>query len=258
MCFFSSWCILSTLMIYYDIVVFLSYNASQLKKTGQVLAPYFSEEMEKSSYVPPRYIPLGQSDREESDLEKSILSKTDQSPTKNESIIDVPVQWSSGICACFDDLQSCTLTSTFQPCFFSILWIVHVSRVIIGGGNIDPLTNKWVIESQSGQIKKVSLKREPVKRVESCLKCIFVTHNLLISSFKYFQIVFVIIVNAPSIQQDKSWRELGSPQFHPVFLIKNDPFLPITQPAQATYVATSYSYHRVTRYCILLHTIFIF
>ncbi|PWA38320.1 PLAC8 family protein [Artemisia annua] len=69
-----------------------------------------------SGYVPPRYIPLGQSDREESDLEKHILPTTDESPTKNERVSDVPVEWSSGICACFDDLQSC-LVGTICPCY---------------------------------------------------------------------------------------------------------------------------------------------
>ncbi|KAL8232668.1 hypothetical protein R6Q57_002446 [Mikania cordata] len=69
---------------------------------------------EKSGYVPPPYIPLGQSDREESDLEKHILS--DESPSKNETLTDAPVQWSSGICACFDDLQSCFI-GTVCPCF---------------------------------------------------------------------------------------------------------------------------------------------
>ncbi|XP_071737618.1 cell number regulator 5-like [Rutidosis leptorrhynchoides] len=72
--------------------------------------------MEKSGYVPPRYIPLGQSEQDESDLEKNMLSKTDQSPTKDEVVNDVPVQWSSGICACFDDLQSCFI-GTICPCY---------------------------------------------------------------------------------------------------------------------------------------------
>lgn len=66
---------------------------------------------EQSGYIPPRYIPLGQSD-----LETSILSNTDESQSQNESSSDVPVQWSSGICACFDDLQSCSI-GTICPCF---------------------------------------------------------------------------------------------------------------------------------------------
>ncbi|KAI3732962.1 hypothetical protein L1987_64175 [Smallanthus sonchifolius] len=69
---------------------------------------------EQSGYIPPRYIPLGQSDREKSDLEKSILA--DESPSKDETLSDVPIQWSSGICACFDDLQSCFIGS-LCPCF---------------------------------------------------------------------------------------------------------------------------------------------
>lgn len=71
---------------------------------------------EHSGYIPPRYIPLGQSDQEESDLEKSILSTTDKSPPEDERVSNVPVQWSSGICACFDDLQSCCI-GTVCPCY---------------------------------------------------------------------------------------------------------------------------------------------
>ncbi|KAI3806636.1 hypothetical protein L1987_22547 [Smallanthus sonchifolius] len=70
--------------------------------------------MNKSGYIPPPYIPLRQSNREESDLEKHILS--DESPTKNETDNDAPILWSSGICACFDDLQSCCI-GAICPCY---------------------------------------------------------------------------------------------------------------------------------------------
>ncbi|KAM0027434.1 hypothetical protein Hdeb2414_s0019g00540131 [Helianthus debilis subsp. tardiflorus] len=71
---------------------------------------------EHRGYIPPPYIPLGQSDQEESDLEKRILS--DVSPTKTELVNDAaaaeaPLLWSSGICACFDDLESCMLTNFY-------------------------------------------------------------------------------------------------------------------------------------------------
>ncbi|CAH1445815.1 unnamed protein product [Lactuca virosa] len=69
---------------------------------------------EQIGYIPPRYIPLGQSDHEPSDLETSILSTNDQPPSPKKN--DVPLEWSSGICACFDDLQSCIVGSVC-PCF---------------------------------------------------------------------------------------------------------------------------------------------
>ncbi|KAK9065693.1 hypothetical protein SSX86_015094 [Deinandra increscens subsp. villosa] len=69
---------------------------------------------EQSGYIPPRYIPLIQSDQEESDLEKSILP--DKSSTKNETDNDAPILWSSGICACFDDFESCCI-GTICPCY---------------------------------------------------------------------------------------------------------------------------------------------
>lgn len=57
----------------------------------------------QSGYVPPPYIPLGQSD-----------SEAEIVPGKEELAVphhpdDGPVQWSSGICACCDDMQSCML-----------------------------------------------------------------------------------------------------------------------------------------------------
>ncbi|KAJ0513507.1 putative PLAC8 motif-containing protein [Helianthus annuus] len=78
---------------------------------------YQTTMKEHRGYIPPPYIPLGQSDREESDLEKRILS--DVSPTKSEPVNDAaeaPLLWSSGICACFDDLESCCI-GTICPCY---------------------------------------------------------------------------------------------------------------------------------------------
>ncbi|KAJ0027458.1 hypothetical protein Pint_35988 [Pistacia integerrima] len=64
----------------------------------------------QSGYVPPPYIPLGQSD-----------SEAEIVPRKEELVVphhpgDGPVQWSSGICACCDDMQSCCL-ALFCPWF---------------------------------------------------------------------------------------------------------------------------------------------
>lgn len=58
----------------------------------------------QGSYVPPPYIPLGQSDKEPEDVSEVVV----QAPTSSN---DGPVQWSSGICACCDDMPSCMLLS---------------------------------------------------------------------------------------------------------------------------------------------------
>ncbi|KAJ8759809.1 hypothetical protein K2173_009910 [Erythroxylum novogranatense] len=63
-----------------------------------------------SSYVPPTYVPLGQSD-----IEAEISPRND-----NHSVVpgesDRVVPWSSGICACCDDIQSCCI-GLFCPCY---------------------------------------------------------------------------------------------------------------------------------------------
>ncbi|XP_021751187.1 cell number regulator 5-like [Chenopodium quinoa] len=63
------------------------------------------------SYVPPPYIPLGQS---EEDYE--ALTAGNNEASASISISDGTVQWSSGICACCDDTPSCCI-GTFCPCY---------------------------------------------------------------------------------------------------------------------------------------------
>ncbi|XP_014519993.1 protein PLANT CADMIUM RESISTANCE 10 [Vigna radiata var. radiata] len=63
-------------------------------------------------YVPPAYIPLGQSDSEV--VHVSPLQRNEEHPGSNRPNQMQP-QWSSGICACFDDTQSCCI-GCLCPC----------------------------------------------------------------------------------------------------------------------------------------------
>lgn len=63
---------------------------------------------EKGDYVPPRYIPLRESEEADAEEEANTTPTSLEVDVSGETR-DGPKQWSSGICACFDDIQSCTL-----------------------------------------------------------------------------------------------------------------------------------------------------
>jgi len=77
----------------------------------------------KGHYVPPSYIPLTQSD---ADTEVETTTPNLEIAV-SESTKDDPRQWSSGICACFDDMQSCMLLLSVIQTFFILL---HESNLL--------------------------------------------------------------------------------------------------------------------------------
>ncbi|XP_010909558.1 cell number regulator 5 [Elaeis guineensis] len=64
----------------------------------------------QGSYVPPPYIPLNQSEA------GAESASEDDSHPSHHPVSQDPKQWSSGICACCDDMQSCCI-GTVCPCF---------------------------------------------------------------------------------------------------------------------------------------------
>ncbi|CAL5417261.1 unnamed protein product [Camellia sinensis] len=90
----------------------------------------------QSSYVPPAYIPLGQSD-----IEAEVVAPNDEIPVSaHPGISGAPAQWSSGICACCDDLQSLIVDSGIMKNIdyskilkYVILQKVKVPLILISG-----------------------------------------------------------------------------------------------------------------------------
>lgn len=79
--------------------------AGQALKQGTAPSLALSPMVGQTTYVPPPYVPLGQSDAEADPVSPADAIAA-QLHNNNGS-----GQWSSGICACFDDMQSCTLLS---------------------------------------------------------------------------------------------------------------------------------------------------
>lgn len=88
-----------------------TYRLDSFERNWEEYVVYQRKMDGRRSYVPPAYVPLGQSDSE-----AEIISGDESHPTPNE-LKDGLSQWSSGICACCDDMQSCTLLSAFWPWF---------------------------------------------------------------------------------------------------------------------------------------------
>lgn len=68
----------------------------------------------RGSYMPPTYIPLGGLEQSDSEAEKDevevAMVPSQMMKAKSEGS-GMPHQWTSGICACCDDPQSCKITS---------------------------------------------------------------------------------------------------------------------------------------------------
>ncbi|CAN0858117.1 Protein PLANT CADMIUM RESISTANCE 10 [Linum grandiflorum] len=64
----------------------------------------------QNGYVPPAYVPLGQSD-----AEPEVVQPKEERYVPHH-VGDGPARWSSGICACCDDMPSC-LIGCLCPCY---------------------------------------------------------------------------------------------------------------------------------------------
>ncbi|KAF3580142.1 hypothetical protein DY000_02035757, partial [Brassica cretica] len=91
-----------------DLVSLVPFCSPILLPLLPFLSSFLKSRMkEKGHDVPPRYIPLRESG--EADAEGVATTPSLEVAVSGDTTRDSPKQWSSGICACFDDIQSCTL-----------------------------------------------------------------------------------------------------------------------------------------------------
>ncbi|KAJ4782576.1 Plant cadmium resistance protein [Rhynchospora pubera] len=81
---------------------------TEVEKNSRLIKAQIDQKKmeEKSAYVPPKYIPINSSDA------GTIMGSVDEGLQASTGVLN---QWSSGVCACFDDPQSCCL-GTLCPC----------------------------------------------------------------------------------------------------------------------------------------------
>ncbi|XP_072093290.1 protein PLANT CADMIUM RESISTANCE 10 isoform X3 [Arachis hypogaea] len=93
--------------------LFLTFNSSVSAGFQRFCFRFRNNMKNQHGYVPPSYIPLGQSESEAANL---TPQKSSEQQASSNGSNQMQTQWSSGICACCDDMQSCFI-GFICPCF---------------------------------------------------------------------------------------------------------------------------------------------